>query len=201
MKILLIGLLISIGLPIYGQNTKSELKAKTIKLEVFVNNSKKEVGDTVFYSFDRPLSWNDFSGKSRSQNNNAAMSFTGFGYQARISSREDTLRIRIEIMVYFQKSASWVLSGYHTDYVLAHEQLHFDIARIAAENFKNKLKVREDFNYQDADSIMQYEYLEAYREMNKLQDAYDTETRHGLDKEAQAKWQKKVKAEVFGILQ
>ena len=36
-------------------------------------------------------------------------------------------------------------------------------------------------------------YLDAYREMNKLQELYDGQTRNGLNKEAQARWNKLIK--------
>ncbi|OYX15191.1 MAG: hypothetical protein B7Z16_13625, partial [Algoriphagus sp. 32-45-6] len=32
------------------------------------------------------------------------------------------------------------------------------------------------------------EYLATYREMNRIQEIYDGQTRHGLDREAQARW-------------
>ncbi|HEY1054654.1 MAG TPA: hypothetical protein VGE24_05945 [Emticicia sp.] len=54
---------------------------------------------------------------------------------------------------------------------------------------------------EDLKSMIQYEYLESYREMNRLQKEYDEESRHSLDTFKQAEWAQKVKmwlSEVVG---
>jgi hypothetical protein len=41
--------------------------------------------------------------------------------------------------------------------------------------------------------MIQYEYLESYREMNQLQKQYDSESNHSLYRQSQADWELKVK--------
>jgi len=56
---------------------------------------------------------------------------------------------------------------------------------------KNKLLNLEIYP-DEYDSVINYYYLEAFREMNRLQDLYDKETRHGMDRGAQDRWNRKL---------
>jgi hypothetical protein len=55
-----------------------------------------------------------------------------------------------------------------------------------------KLQNIEAKTMDDLSSMIQYEYLEAYKEMNRIQDAYDLETNHNLNKTKQAEWARTV---------
>jgi hypothetical protein len=105
--------------------------------------------------------------------------------------KNDTLFITLNIEVFFIKSASWVLPNYQNIYALAHEQLHFDITKLVSERFKQKLR-QTPLNQDDYDSIIQYQYLESFREMNKLQYRFDQETNHGLNRTEQLRWHDKI---------
>ncbi|NIG52382.1 hypothetical protein [Chitinophaga sp. Cy-1792] len=147
--------------------------------------------DTVFYSPFRKLTWNDFKGKPSSDGPSAALSYTSFSYEGSSRIYKDTLHISLQLQVFFIKSASWVRPEYETPYVLNHEQLHFDITRVVVERFKQRLK-QTPLNRDDYDSVIQFQYLEAFREMNRLQYAFDRETHNGLNAAAQAVWHDKI---------
>ena len=89
-------------------------------------------------------------------------------------------------------SQSWVKSGSMNASALQHEQLHFDITKVVMDRLLDKLKKIEANTMDDLSSIIQYEYLQSFREMNKLQQEYDEESRHNLDKAGQMKWENKV---------
>ncbi len=82
-----------------------------------------------------------------------------------------------------------------SDYALNHEQRHFDIAKIAAEHFKRKL-ASEQLPVDNYDGFINYDYLDAYREMDKLQEQYDKETDHGANHAAQEGWDRKIDEEL-----
>ncbi|UOQ70045.1 hypothetical protein [Hymenobacter cellulosilyticus] len=48
----------------------------------------------------------------------------------------------------------------------------------------------------DYDSILQYEYLMAFQEMNRIQEQYDGETQHGLNEAEQERWNQRIEAEL-----
>jgi hypothetical protein len=152
-----------------------------------------QASDTLFYSEERKLRVDDFTGTPSLRGPSAAVAYTSFAYDGSSLLKKDTLLIFLKLQVFFIKSASWIRAGAKDNYTLAHEQLHFDITLLVAERFKQKLK-QTALNRDDYDSIIQYQYIQSFREMNRLQYAFDHETNHGLNQAAQLKWQDKVKA-------
>ncbi len=100
------------------------------------------------------------------------------------------------------KSSSWVREGARKAYGLNHEQRHFDIVKIVVERFKRKLLSME-LAPDDYEGVLGYQYLEVYREMNRMQDEYDSETRHGINKTVQEKWNQRIDEELrdFGVME
>ncbi|PSL49274.1 hypothetical protein CLV51_101604 [Chitinophaga niastensis] len=168
-------------------------KNLTVILLTFDENHAPEspLSDTIFYSAQRRLQWDDFLAKPSPSGPSAAVAYTSFSYDGNSSLAHDTLKITLRLQVFFIKSASWVRPDAKNNYALAHEQLHFDITRLVVERFKQKLR-QTALNRDDYDSIIQYQYLQSFREMNRLQYKFDQETNHGLNPAAQTRWRDKV---------
>jgi len=146
--------------------------------------------DSLFYRANRKLRWSDFRGKPPVRNGpSGAVSYTSFAYEGSSLRKKDTLLLNLTLQVFFVRSASWAKSFIMDGSALAHEQLHFDITWLVGLRFQQKIKMMP-LTIEDYDSIIQYEYLESFREMNRLQDAYDNETNHGQSPVAQLKWQR-----------
>ncbi|TPE43399.1 hypothetical protein FJM65_13770 [Pontibacter mangrovi] len=165
---------------------------------IFTDYTSASAADTVFYSPDRPLNWNDFTGSPAKPSKYAAAVFPGFAYGGRSEVVNGELQIILDLKVYVLQSSSWVKPDSRDNYSLNHEQKHFDIAKLVAERFKQKI-TPAILSVQDYNSIIQYHWIESYREMNQLQEQYDNETQHGLNKVAQEQWNKKI-AEELGNL-
>lgn len=147
--------------------------------------------DTLFYSNTRKLRWDDFRGKPSPAGPSAAVSYTSFAYEGASTLSHDTLKIKLIMQVFFIKSASWVRDDARDSYALMHEQLHFDITRLVVERFKQKLR-QTALNRDDYDSVIQYQYLQSFQEMNRMQYAFDRDTHHGSNMAAQLRWRDKV---------
>ena len=154
--------------------------------------------DTIFYRPDRPLQYNDFRAEPKS-GRYAAMVFTSISYEGNSRVDHNLLEVVVKLKVYVVRSMSWMQPESRNPEVLKHEQTHFDIARISAERFKKKLDKLE-LTVEDHDSQIQYQFLDSYREMNHLQKAYDSDTRHGLNPVEQRRWEEMVKNELEGGL-
>lgn len=156
-------------------------------------------GDTVFYAPRRPLTWDDFRAAPRSGKNYGAAVFSSFGYEATARTVNGVVEVAMTLKVYQLKNSSWVWPVAKHDYALRHEQLHFDITRLVAERFREKL-LAEDLQPDEYDSRIQFLFLESFREMNKLQEQYDDETAHSINRAAQARWDEKITGELRPFL-
>ncbi len=176
-------------------NGKNPSLVRGVRL-IIGDDYKASKADTVFYHPDRPLQYSDFKAEPKT-GRYAAMVFTSISYEGNSRVENNLLEVNLKLKVYVVKSMSWILPESKNPQVLKHEQTHFDIAKISAERFKNKLGKLE-LTVGDHDSQIQYQFLESYREMNHLQKAYDRETRHGLNPQEQRKWEEMVKDELNG---
>jgi len=163
--------------------------ARSVKVKL-ADYTEKPEGDTIYYAANRPLTWDDFKDKPRGGGFEAEV-FTGLGYTEGVTVEKGIINLSITLKVAMAKSDCWVRDGNRDEYVLNHEQRHFDIAKIVGEHFKQKIaamKLPPD-NY---DGEINVEYLETLRELHRMQTQYDSETRHGADHAAQEEWNAKI---------
>ncbi|QCR22731.1 hypothetical protein [Pontibacter sp. SGAir0037] len=164
------------------------------EVRVFISDHVAQNADTVFYNASRPLTWNDFRGSPSKPSSFAASVFPSFGYESRFEVEKGIINIYLTMRVFMVKDYSWVRAG-KDPYGLNHEQRHFDIVKLVSERYKQKVQP-ENLTVADYNSIMQYQYIESFREMNRMQEQYDMETRHGLDRLAQERWNQKIDEEL-----
>ncbi|MDZ7898593.1 MAG: hypothetical protein U5N85_11290 [Arcicella sp.] len=158
-----------------------------------------EKGDTIFWSPSRKMSWSDFTGTMPKSSKYSAQIFNNFEYLAPLKLTDGKLTILLQMKVYMLKSGSWTSSTTLSDYSIAHEQLHFDIAKVTVERFKQKAK--QILTIDNYDSELQLLFIEMYREMNRLQREYDEESNHSINVAGQLKWQSQISEELrnYGV--
>lgn len=150
--------------------------------------------DTIYYSVKRPLNWDDFQSKISSGKYDAEV-FPAIGYDERTEIVNSVVNVHLAVKAFLPKSACWVKDASRTDNALNHEQRHFDIAKLAGEHFKQKLR-SETLPVKNFDGFINVDYLDAYREMNALQKQYDDETRHGSNQYEQERWNERIDKEL-----
>ncbi|MDF2432704.1 MAG: hypothetical protein JWP44_2335 [Mucilaginibacter sp.] len=172
--------------------------AKAVKVN-FTDYEEKPEGDTIYYSVKRPLKWSDFQSKT-GNNKYEAEVFPFIGYDEEAKVINGVINVRLIIKVSLPKSACWVKRGSESDYALNHEQRHFDIVKLVAEHFKQKIKA-QNLPVSNFEGPINEEYLETYREMDRLQKLYDSETMHGINHPAQQRWNEKIDKELkdYGV--
>ena len=79
----------------------------------------------------------------------------------------------------------------HSDYHLEHEQHHFDITMLGAERFCAAIREAHFTvdNYRDLISDI---FDKTFDENAQLQETYDNQTEHSINKEIQYAWNKKI---------
>jgi hypothetical protein len=176
-----------------------ESLAKRVRITFRPDPALTDVGDTVFYNPRRPLRWDDFRAAPRSGKNYGAAVFSSFGYEATSRTVGGVVEVAMTVKVYELKNSSWAWESAKNDYALRHEQLHFDITRLVAGRFRQRL-LAEDLAPDEYDARIQYLFLDAFREMNRLQEQYDAETAHSVNRAAQARWDAKITEELTPLL-
>ncbi len=179
----------------FSQRALNDIRlAKGVSLS-FRDYDMVEIGDTVFYQKNHPLVWEDFKAKPHVGSKYAASIFSSFSWEGNTIVKDGVVVLDLVTKVFMLKSSSWVRSNSRDEYGLNHEQRHFDITKIIVERFKEKVNSME-LSPDNYDGKIGYLYLETYREMNKMQDAYDAETEHGKNRAAQSIWNELIDQEL-----
>jgi murein DD-endopeptidase MepM/ murein hydrolase activator NlpD len=151
--------------------------------------SSKPNSDTLYWNDGIKLTWDDFKAKSTDTKGYAAYTFTMITLNYEVKTSGQTFTPTFTVKCAFQKSKSWVNrkdTNSQTHEILAHEQLHFTIAEITARKLRRNLKVQQyTKNYKNEIKEI---YNKTLDEGEKMQQRYDKETNHSIDKEAQKRW-------------
>ncbi|OOG74950.1 hypothetical protein B0E43_10690 [Algoriphagus sp. A40] len=167
-----------------SQNLKNRTLAKAFRLEIIEQN-QNSTEDKVYYDSARPLVWEDFKDRPSAISKNNATIFTSFSVQGISLMDSGSVVQTLEISVYMLPYQSWVKSP--SSYALNHEQRHFDVTRIVADRLTHKLETM-DLELDFYQARINEAYLDAYREMNRLQEFYDKQTQNGLNTAEQENW-------------
>ena len=97
-------------------------------------SSKKVVNELIQWENNQKLTWKDFKGKPNKRSPYKAMTFASVSSNLISFSKNE---LKIEILCHFIKNKS--LKTIETDELLRHEQLHFDIAELAARKMRERV--------------------------------------------------------------
>ena len=145
--------------------------------------------DHIKWQENRKLTWDDFRAAPLKIGNTAAMTTTHLGFSYNISNGKITYKIDCR----FEKNKSWGLVK--NEWILKHEQGHFDIAEIFARQL-NKLINEYQFNKSSFQKDLDAIYKSVVAEKEKFQQQYDDETDYSRIKTKQEEWLKKIEAEL-----
>lgn len=163
------------------------------------SKTNKPSGDTIYYGNKASLSWNDFKGKPNYNYFGGAVTASGFAFDADIRATGNIIYLKIGVYTFFSKSNSWKKPEINSDYHLLHEQKHFDITRLGAENFVKQI-AKANFTKDNYNKLMTSIFDEAYAGNVAIQKEYDKETRHSINIQKQSVWNDKVSEELKKVL-
>jgi hypothetical protein len=175
--------LLLLGLNFSGKPAPIRTEAATeTKATVHPVNENEEV---IPWAFNRRLSWDDFLCEPQKNSDAVASTSTSLGIAYQVENDQLTYSISCN----FSKNKSWGLLK--TNYILAHEQGHFDITEICARKlFRalqeyqfNRKTYREDINDIYQRIVAEKEYMQA---------TYDGETDHSRNRKVQYEWLQKI---------
>lgn len=149
--------------------------------------------EIIVWDKSNKLKWDYFKGKYHGSNKNAGT------YSLIYSLYTNNTLKSINIRACFVLKASWKTDKNLSDYLLNHEQKHFDITEIYARKLR-KMLIDTFFK---TETISRMEIPKIIRSNNKAlnnyQDLYDQETNHSRNKENQSLWDKKIDDELNSL--
>ena len=156
----------------------------TLLLSVLLPISETN-SNLIEWEESRKLSWSDFQGAPDPNSTNAALTNTSINAEFGFNKKELTYSIRCR----FNKSKSWV--RVKSDYILAHEQAHFDITEIFARKLHKALKEYR-FNERTVGEDVNRIYESIMKGQHAFQIQYDAETDHSRIPAKQKEWETKI---------
>ena len=154
----------------------------SLSLASFGQSNEEEL---INWNEEKKLTWADYKGTAKPGTDAAASTATYLGIEYNFNNKGFGYKITCS----FSKTKSWGL--HKTDYILAHEQGHYDIAEIFARML-NKRMSDYKFNKNSFKTDLKKIYETITSEKEEMQNSYDSETNHSIIKEKQKEWLKKI---------
>ena len=139
------------------------------------------------WSASRKLTWDDYLAKPVPESDAAASTTTYLTIEYNISNSSFSYKIKSR----FSKNHSWGL--HKTNYILRHEQGHFDIAEVFARKLYKRMNEYR-FNRKTYKKDLKKIYDEVTGEKEEIQNLYDEETNHSINRKKQTEWLTKIEA-------
>lgn len=182
-------------LPILGLTLNFSGKPAPPKAEAMVSVQAGVAKQIVYaenenvipWTLERKLVWNDFLCEPKKEGDAVASTSTSLGLSYQVRDNQLTFHISCD----FSKERSW--GALRTDYILAHEQAHFDITEIHARKLYQALYEYE-FNPATFKSDIASIYNRIVKEKEDLQEAYDGETDHSRKRSIQLAWLQQIES-------
>jgi len=161
--------------------------------KAFVENNE----DIIPWKPERLLEWDDFLCEPQKQGDAVASTSTSLGIAYQLKNN----KLSYNITCHFSKHKSW--GSLKTDYILAHEQAHFDITELHARKLYEAL-----YHYEYKPASFKNDIAAIYerivKEKEEMQEAYDGETDHSRKRRVQYDWLEKidqmlVETEMFAV--
>jgi len=154
----------------------------------------------IEWSSDRRLTKADFRGRVPRAAPMASLSAVGLELEWRCEGEELLGMVRAT----FDPGRSWWRSGdasgrgHGADLqLLEHEQLHFDLAQVAAQTLQGRFEsLKSACARPDGRLEVESAVADVDRELQEQQSRYDRETAHGLNAAAQDRWTKAVRRQL-----
>ncbi|HEY0655976.1 MAG TPA: DUF922 domain-containing protein [Chryseosolibacter sp.] len=162
-------------------------------LFAFTSNNP-ESNEVIVWSEYRPLTWEDFKGKRTED----AAGDAGTVVQIKAKPYLVKDQVKYDVSAVFVKNKSW--ADAQTKELLAHEQLHFDIAELYARKIRKVIAELSEAGERDV-KVFNRAIQKLLRESNEIDIQYDLETLHGAMLKKQAEWSKEVKSELKALEQ
>ncbi|MGM5470754.1 DUF922 domain-containing protein [Flavobacteriaceae bacterium LMO-SS05] len=143
--------------------------------------------ETIGWRDDLKLTWSDFKGKKNTKSDAVAVTASGITFAYSVKKANATVVDFIPVVeAHFYPNRSWVVQELADDYILIHEQLHFDITELHVRKFRKQLSQVKISNR--IDTVLDALHKSINKELATMQTQYDKESNNSINKKEQTKW-------------
>ncbi|WP_419487441.1 DUF922 domain-containing protein [Chryseobacterium bernardetii] len=156
-------------------------------------------GQKIIWQEGQKLVWDNFKSPVNRKNNPDVAAYTNCGWEySVVKSSNPKSPVKIEIKTVFNEDKSWKDVKKINNYILLHEQKHFDIAELFVRKFRKSVaeKIRNSGDY---DRLFKSIYNTISGEYKNYQMVYDRETRHGMNETKQAEYNTAISQELENL--
>lgn len=168
------------GMPLISSEASKLVDTPATETSTVINY-KEENAEYIPWVTRRNLNWEDFQSAPKRNTEAVASTSTSLGLSYQVSRGQLTY----EVTCNFSKLKSWGLVK--TDYILAHEQGHFDITELFARKLHESLS-KYQFNKRTYKDDINRIYNTVVKAKEEMQNAYDSETDHSRKRRYQREW-------------
>ena len=139
----------------------------------------------ILWREDVKLVWDNFKSKTNNLKGSNVVAYTHCGWEYSVVTSSDLKApVKIDVETIFNEDKSWKDSKRINDYILLHEQKHFDIAELHTRKLRKEIseKVITSGDYKKYFKAI---YNKVSTEYRNFQNSYDRDTEHGMNKEKQ----------------
>lgn len=156
-------------------------------------------GQKIYWEEGKKLNWNNFKSKINNQKGQNIVAYTNCGWTySYVKSSNPKAPVEIKIETIFNEDKSWKDVKRINDYVLLHEQKHFDVAEVYARKLRREIAEKIK-NSADFDARFKTIYNQILKEYRDFQNIYDGETRNGMIEEKQAEYNRIIAEELDNL--
>lgn len=134
----------------------------------------------------RQLRWADFQGVPNLGADYVASTNSGISFSFSYQVQNGKMTMEYEIFSNFYPKLSWYKPNRVSEYILKHEQTHFDITELYARKLR-KAMAEKHFKQNPKDEVNAL-YNKIERERREMQNRYDGETEHSKNREVELQW-------------
>lgn len=145
-------------------------------------------GQKIIWQEGQKLVWDNFKSQVNRKNNSDVAAYTHCGWEySVVKSTNPKTPVKIQVVAIFNEDRSWKDPKKMNDYILLHEQKHFDIAELFTRKLRKEIeeKIKTSGDY---DKKFKAVYQKLSTDYKNFQMSYDKNTEHGMNKEKQAEY-------------
>ena len=143
----------------------------------------------LIYNAARPLRWSDFKGRVQPGFAHDAYTQAGIAYEPLDYNNQFVI---LKIDSYFDENLSWVKPEKKGDYLLAHEQKHFEVCEVYRRKMMKQLDNAQPIDPAKFNDVVKKYFKLNFNAMTATQKSYDAQTLHGAVKNKQKIWNEKI---------